>query len=566
MKLNDEELILLEQLTYIGDIKGVKKVKYKKQQSVKKFLKPYVKKIKKIDNDKTINGAQMDGHEWASIIRYIYKSKKLSKLIMKGKMYSKKEFYAIDFREKEDSKQAYVAFKGTLNIEEWEDNMGGLCVSDTKCQREALQYINGLKYDDITVVGHSKGGNKAMYVSFLSDKVKRCVTLDAQGFSEYFYDKYWMEVKKKRKIITQYAVADDFVNILLFQPPGVKTHYLKGYGMENIDQAHSPNSPLQFNSKGEVGLKIAKQNKSLKLFHGLSSFISNVMPLKEKKELAPYLGKMVGLLCSGSGKVSYKGVDYFSNPNKNQKGVFELIGTEPRLLAKTLAYVLKYISEYKIDSKEIDDLLGFIGLKKKSLKYLSALGVKRIFAAGGILALLNPLSIPTEIAAIKLGKNILEDEVYKVVNELFNKCGIDYNQFMQLLGEEYNSIPSFNHNTANLNVSITTEKTLDFSKKVYEEIMEAIDAMPKPVYDYNWSKYASEDWYDERGVGKASSDIEVYYDDFEDCNKQCKRKVNEVFESELECYAQHGKAIQKLAEKLAKTRRELQAIKDSIAV
>lgn len=37
-------------------------------------------------------------------------------------------------------------------------------------------------YDSITVTGHSKGGNKAQYVTVLSDKVDRCISMDGQGF------------------------------------------------------------------------------------------------------------------------------------------------------------------------------------------------------------------------------------------------------------------------------------------------------------------------------------------------------------------------------------------------
>ena len=61
-------------------------------------------------------------------------------------------------------------------------------------------YIENLPYDSITVAGHSKGGNKAQYVTVLSDKVDRCISMDGQGFSQEFIDKYYAEIQKERTL------------------------------------------------------------------------------------------------------------------------------------------------------------------------------------------------------------------------------------------------------------------------------------------------------------------------------------------------------------------------------
>ena len=568
MNLSDTELMLLEQLTYIGDLDDMvnkskdckKPVKYNAEQTVGEFLDNYDEEVlNSIEKKKTVEGAQTSGKEWSRIIKTLKKNKKLCSLKMQGKTTSEtsSEYYAISFKDPDKKGKSYVAFKGTLNIEEWEDNLNGLSVSDTKCQKEALRYINSLDSDDITVVGHSKGGNKAMYVAFLSDKVTRCVTLDAQGFSEYFYDKYWMEVKKKSKIITQYAVAEDFVNILLFQPPGVKTHYLKGYGMDGMEEFHSPNSPFGFDSKGNVVLTETKQNVTMKHFHGFSCFLSNTMPLEDKRLLAPYLGSLVGLSCSGEdGWVTYKGQTYYKKPGKGQNGLKQLIGSEPRLLAKILAYTLKYCNEYKMDWNEINSILKLFGINIDFKLISEAVG--GVVVASSIAIMLPELAtLFSTYETLKLSDKVLG---------LYAGSGINLPQFEAMLLEEYISIPEFNHNTANLNVSIRSERIVDFSKEAYDAIIDAIERMPKPINDYNWSKYASEDWYDELGVAKASAQIEEYYDDLEGYNRRCKRKVEEVFETEIECYANHAKLVQKLTKKLAKTRRELQILNGSLTV
>ena len=71
-----------------------------------------------------------------------------------------------------------VAFKGTTGGYEWHDNGEGAYMTDTKCQMEAAGYINRLPEaygNHITVTGHSKGGNKAQYVTITTDRVERCV-------------------------------------------------------------------------------------------------------------------------------------------------------------------------------------------------------------------------------------------------------------------------------------------------------------------------------------------------------------------------------------------------------
>lgn len=65
-------------------------------------------------------------------------------------------------------------------------------MSDTIQQERAAEYINNLplKYgNDLTVSGHSKGGNKAQYVTIVTDRVERCLSQDGQGFSPEFLKK-----------------------------------------------------------------------------------------------------------------------------------------------------------------------------------------------------------------------------------------------------------------------------------------------------------------------------------------------------------------------------------------
>ena len=209
MGIEDEELGMLEQLCYIDtDVmetitgKNFKKkrlaelINDQKNGTVEQLLESLgfddtaLAKLESL-GDKEVGGSCISGKEWADIIRYIKADENLKNLVLTDTMEnSNGTTLALCFAESVDSKEAIVAFKGTSGGEEWIDNVEGLNVSDTRCQREALDFIESLKYENVTTIGHSKGGNKAMYVAITSDKVTRCVAFDAQGFSQKFLDKY----------------------------------------------------------------------------------------------------------------------------------------------------------------------------------------------------------------------------------------------------------------------------------------------------------------------------------------------------------------------------------------
>src|SRR5699024_6249914 len=129
--------------------------------------------------------------KWAAIIRQIKNDADLYSLDIVDKDDS---VPALCFNDPDDPGHAVVVFRGTSGKDEWIDNAIGLGVSDTERQKAALDYIENLPYDNITVAGHSKGGNKAQYVTVLSDKVDRCISMDGQGFSQEFIDKYYAEI------------------------------------------------------------------------------------------------------------------------------------------------------------------------------------------------------------------------------------------------------------------------------------------------------------------------------------------------------------------------------------
>jgi hypothetical protein len=112
-----------------------------------------------------------------------------------------------------------VVFRGTANDEEWRDNAQLAYLSDTPAQERAADYVIGLPSvygTQICVTGHSKGGNKAQYVTIVTDRVGYCLSFDGPGFSPEFLTKYETEILNQRHKITTVAAQDDFVNCLLY--------------------------------------------------------------------------------------------------------------------------------------------------------------------------------------------------------------------------------------------------------------------------------------------------------------------------------------------------------------
>lgn len=136
-----------------------------------------------------------------------------------------------------------VVFKGTGDGE-WIDNGEGLSgipeenlyitygipkiiAKDyaTDQQVEALNWFNGIaaknvwnEQRNITVSGHSKGGNKAQFITVHSDLVDECYSFDGQGFSPEaitaLKKQYGRKYLSRRQKINSISADNDYVNVL----------------------------------------------------------------------------------------------------------------------------------------------------------------------------------------------------------------------------------------------------------------------------------------------------------------------------------------------------------------
>lgn len=176
-----------------------------------------------------------------------------------------------------NEKDATVVFRGTGGTyAAWSDNLFGEYQSDTVMQRLAADFINNdcAEYEDITVSGHSKGGNLAQYVTVeCLDKVDRCVSYDGQGFGEAFREENTEKINTTKDRIKSISAHNDFVNILLTPIAGERIFVENKADGVN---AHSSFFLLKDNEYDENGMfkTITTQDKSIgKLESAINDFV-----------------------------------------------------------------------------------------------------------------------------------------------------------------------------------------------------------------------------------------------------------------------------------------------------
>ncbi|MDR0992742.1 MAG: DUF2974 domain-containing protein [Ruminococcus sp.] len=134
-----------------------------------------------------------------------------------GAPFSMPGFRAVTFYDPKNKKAA-VVFRGTYGDEEWADNGRRMYTADTQSAVDSVNYVkdtvakSGVQVDKLGVAGHSGGGNKAMYVYITDDTADECFSLDGEGFSVPFYEKYRTKIIDRADKITSYAERRDPVN------------------------------------------------------------------------------------------------------------------------------------------------------------------------------------------------------------------------------------------------------------------------------------------------------------------------------------------------------------------
>ena len=538
MYLTDEQLMLLEQLTYLtDDVADAAGVLLGPYDSVEDLLQQFDEEaLQKLeDSGKTFNytGAE----KWAAVIRQIKNDADLYSLEIVDKDDS---VPAMCFNDPDDPGHAVVVFEGTSGQDEWIDNAIGLGVSDTERQKDALDYIEDLPYDDITVAGHSKGGNKAQYVTILSDKIDRCVSMDGQGFSQEFLDKYYAEIQEKGRCIKNYYLDGDFVNILMFPVPGSDQICIAGDRSVVGPANHCPSSFYQFlrdeeghwyidsDENGDTILIPGTREEVMVYLHEFTTFIINVMPEDERERAGDYIGHILALAFVPDAHLDVDGKVYTPD------NLVEYLLSDPDMLSKVLAYFVKYVETYNPSEDEIRSLAEVFGMTELlgeiedvAEEHDSSLA-QMISDAGGLLNLI--------IDQIRDGEN---DPIIGVLLWLANgwlseKLGteVDLPALWKKLEAEYQSIPEFDAETACQDAACKEGKIRDFSERTYGILMSAITAVEEDTYGSvsGWTQYAGEAWYDSLFIPNAIGGINAYFERVSEISRICRSSVDRIYE------------------------------------
>ena len=562
MKLSDEQLMLLEQLTYL-DKKFFEEIKmdYKKtNNSVSDFLAKFDDEaLKKLEKHGTIEDTYTQGSEWAAVIRAIKEDEDLMNLKIAGEPWiSKGKTAAICFIDPEEPDKSIVAFRGTLDGYEWEDNVQGLNRADTKCQKKALDYIEKLPYSDITVVGHSKGGNKAQYVAIVSDKVKRCVSMDGQGFSKEFIDKYRLKILCKSNIIKNYSLDNDYVHILMFPVPGAEQIFCKGDGMENGLENHSQNSYFHYYTDSEgnrrieydgskVKLIYTSEDKSMAYLHEFVSFVMNVMPDSDKEKTIEFLGITLALTM---GEKKYK--KKIGRVVYRKENFSEFLLNNLDSAALVIAYLLKYADMYHLTEKQVFQILRAFGLDTIAnvvQVILASSDKARDLASGG------EFLLQIILEQLKDGK---EDKIIQFILAKISewlkakKIDFDIEAFWKMIEKEYTKIGDVDAASANKDVTVRIGKTYNFSRNAYEKLLGAIADFEKNAFEgiSSWRNYESEEWYDSLFIDIAKSGIERYAEKMTEINEACKKQIERIFNNAWNIDYKYAERIKSLSSEL----------------
>lgn len=203
-------------------------------------------------------GSYMTGADWKDIIHAIENDSTLMNVQLQ-KTYKDPEGGGISAVFVEPgSNEAIIVFQGTAAAE-WKDNFIGGGPTDTAdgvstpYQESALAWYECLDlsgYDTITVSGHSKGGNKAKYITLMDDSVDRCLSFDGQGFSDEFMAKYAGAITMRQHKIENHNVDNDYVNLLLNDIG--ETYFYEGQDVGNFLENHCPNTFFKFDKMVDV--------------------------------------------------------------------------------------------------------------------------------------------------------------------------------------------------------------------------------------------------------------------------------------------------------------------------
>lgn len=247
------------------------------------------------------------------VLEIIKDSKRYGNLVMSDVLKiknNKTQFGACTFKIND---KTIVSFQGTDgSFIGWIENFRLAYEYPTYTHSLAINYLNQVAdySDDITVVGHSKGGNLAMVSAMENkhqEKIKAIYNFDGPGFrlSEFKTEKYKSIQSKLINIIP----TDSAVGILLNN---------KNYTViKSNEHAFREHCPTTWNTYGEFFIKSELSNISMQLHESTTKGIQE-LDQKQLKMVFETIFKSVGKTYASDFKLTFNDIKNIMN---NMKGV-----------------------------------------------------------------------------------------------------------------------------------------------------------------------------------------------------------------------------------------------------
>ncbi|MBQ6787687.1 MAG: DUF2974 domain-containing protein [Lachnospiraceae bacterium] len=358
-QLSTEQVLLLENLMYITTESPLVRITDTDSQTIEDWLNEI--NISELESN-TDYGSYMTGSDWKNIITAVKNDPVLMNMeIIDTHVDNNKEGSGGGLSavfKNPDTGEAVVAFRGTAS-DEWKDNFvggGPTGTTDgvsTQQQLNALEWYQSLDKSDfssITITGHSKGGNKAKYITIMDNSVDRCISFDGQGFSDEFLAEYQDKIASNQDKIQNHNVNYDYVNILL-NDVGEKTYY-RGYelGEGGFLENHCPNTFLNFKEDGTFSISSVGQGEEMKeLDQFLNSYLRSLPPEKKADALA-FIGEIAEMGLGGE-----------FDTNELLQLFFE--GNNVDNASYLLAYLIEYEQKYPEFAESINGIMKNFGME-----------------------------------------------------------------------------------------------------------------------------------------------------------------------------------------------------------
>ena len=547
MTLTDQELGYLEQITYltkfVGDAAGVSNgidgfkgiTSEDNNLKLSEILSPFddeaLNNLRNMD-DTEVPGTNMSGKEWAGYLEYMQDSQMkdlvLNNIYENDVESAKEKNKAYCFVDNNNPKEAIVTFRGTAGEKEWVDDVDGMNLADTEDQKEALEYIDNEiapNFDTITVTGHSKGGNKAMYVSIHNDKITRCVSFDGQGFSREFLEKYPELIEKNAGKITAYALSTDYVHVLLYPIPGINHYYCEGYGQANFAENHCMNSFFAVDGNGKPILDkngiptftFTEEDKAIKLIHKFINFFLNNASKDEINKVKVAIMEIMPLI-------------FPNDISKQDFGLaLQMLLENREVLVISISYLIKFIEIYDLDYSDIKRCLRHLGIitSETDLKTFAFIDI-----------------------AIVLIEEIRKQIFDKTVNNGDKQFAFDLQMLKTILSSLGYDIPiedvgslflEINNKVDSMEIKagvedlgiVSSSVTRDFSMNMYNTLIDIIDRVDdnQGFSLDSWNMFKNQEWYSEIHADIAKEAIETYFEGLHEINVNSKAEIDRVFEN-----------------------------------